>query len=66
MKYIPNTVVGLIEELENMYPARCMKAGETLEDHLLYAGRVSLISEMRSRYDAATRSEQGELERVLS
>jgi hypothetical protein len=33
------------------YPPRCIRPGETLEDHLRYAGKVDLVEAMRSHND---------------
>lgn len=51
MNPIPNSVVELIEELEEMFPPACKDPNETLEQHARYAGRVELIEEIRTRYD---------------
>lgn len=38
----------LVEYLEAAFPPRCMQAGEGLEDHLRYAGKVELVSALRA------------------
>lgn len=51
MKTMPNTVLGLIEELEELYPPRCFGSDEDLHDHLRYAGKVELIARLRARFE---------------
>lgn len=65
MTPVPNSIIGLLEELERHNPPRCMKAGEDLNSHLRYAGRVELVTELRSRYDAETRRNKKSLPTVL-
>lgn len=48
--YVPE---GLVQWLEATFPPRCYEPNqEKLEDHLLYAGRVSLIASMRGTVEA--------------
>lgn len=65
MKALPNTIVGLIEELEELYPAKCKEADETLEDHARYAGKVELVARLRSRLSTETKRNTKELPTVL-
>lgn len=36
----------LLDDLNEQYPARCLKPGELVEDHLRYAGKVELIQRL--------------------
>jgi hypothetical protein len=63
MRPLPITLSGVIEELESLYPARCIGPEETPENAHRYAGKVELIAELRGRHDAVTK--RGELETVL-
>ncbi len=51
MRPLPETVEGLLDDLETHYPPRCKDPSETLEQHALYAGQVQLIADLRVRYD---------------
>lgn len=44
---IANTVPELIEQLEGMYPPRCIRPDESLEEAHRYAGRQALVTELR-------------------
>ncbi len=57
MRPLPESVAGLLEDLETHYPPRCKDPSESLEQHLHYAGQVQLIADLRTRYDW-TRQEQ--------
>lgn len=39
--------MDLLEDFERQYPPRCLAKGETVEEHLRYAGKVELVSELR-------------------
>lgn len=65
MKPVPNSVIGLIEELERNNPARCIQPAEDLHAHLRYAGRVELVAELRGRYEAELRINKKSLPTVL-
>lgn len=65
MKTLPNSVIGLIEELEELYPARCMKTDESLEDHLRYAGKVDVVERLRERYEVGIKADKKSLPKVL-
>ena len=39
---------ALVELLDQMYPARCISPGESLEDHLRHAGKRELIDDLRA------------------
>jgi len=51
MRPLPDTVKDLLEDLETHYPPRCKDPSESLEQHCNYAGQVSLIADLRIRYD---------------
>ena len=48
--YLPDIDEGLVSALESLFPPRCYEGDETVESHLLYAGRVQLIKELREEY----------------
>ena len=50
MRLLPDTVEGLLEDLETHYPPCCKDPSETLEQHYNYAGQVQLIADLRARY----------------
>lgn len=52
MKVLPSTVTGLIEELDKLYPHRCIQPGQSETDAHRYAGRRELIDELKARLDA--------------
>lgn len=64
MRPLPVTIVGMIEELEALYPARCIGPKESPEVAHRYAGKVELIAEMRARLNIA--DGKSELESVLT
>ena len=66
MRALPHSVAGLLDELEADYPPRCKSTDETLEDHMLYAGKVDLTATLRSRWDAVERKHKKELPSVLT
>lgn len=39
----PSIPPELVEYLEAAYPPRCMYPGESIEEHLRYAGKVDLV-----------------------
>lgn len=49
MKHIPQDAESLIKQLDELYPARCIAPGESLEDHLRYAGGRDLIQTLLDR-----------------
>ena len=51
MRIIPQLSEDLIEDLEEHYPPRCIEQGESIEDHLRYAGMVELVQNLRARLD---------------
>lgn len=67
MRAFPVTIAGLIEELESLYPPRCIGPEEVAHTAHRYAGKVELIAELKGRYDAANKRElkQGDLPTVL-
>lgn len=49
---IPEIDLTLLEFLERLFPPRCYTAeGESLEDHLQYAGAVALVQCLRTSYE---------------
>ena len=65
MRQIPNSIIGLLEELEATYPPKCKDPSESLEEHSQYAGKVRLISDLRGRYEAGMKSNKKGLPKVL-
>lgn len=65
MKPLPNTVIGLIEEMESNFPPACKVADESLEDHARYAGKVELITNLRNRFEVNLRREKNKLPDIL-
>lgn len=49
----PDIPEDLVQFLEHLYPARCLEPNEAVEDHLRYAGAVSLVADMRHHHDMA-------------
>ena len=48
----PEVPEDLLLHLEAAFPPRCYDhRGESLEDHLVYAGRVGLVEAMRSAFE---------------
>lgn len=47
----PEVSPRLVKFLEEAYPPRCKSPGESLEEHMLYAGVVRLIALMRAQVD---------------
>jgi hypothetical protein len=65
VRQIPNSIIGLLEELEASYPPKCKSPDESLEQHAWYAGKVSLISDLRGRYEAGMKANNKGLPKVL-
>ena len=42
---------ALLDELERIYPQRCICEGETYEEHLRYAGAAGLVAKLRQIHD---------------
>lgn len=40
-----------LEALEGLFPPLCLGRGESVEDHLRYAGKVELVEMLRNRHD---------------
>jgi hypothetical protein len=59
MRQLPVTTEALITELESLFPPRCIKPHESLEEAHRYAGRVDLVAELRASYTAALRKQTG-------
>ncbi len=53
MKQLPIDAESLIIQLNETYPARCIKPGESLEDHLRYAGMRDLVETLVGRLKSA-------------
>jgi hypothetical protein len=66
VREINHSVVGLIEDLEAEFPPRCKQPGESLEDHMVYAGRVALTQDLRARYEAGMKKAKKGLPTVLN
>lgn len=66
MRAMPNTVIGLIEQLEADNPPKCKSPDESLDEHMHYSGKVALIEYLRARYEAEIKREQKGLPNVLS
>lgn len=49
-----------IEALEALFPPRCLRPNEMVEDHLRYAGAVELIGSLRARFDAHHKADDEE------
>lgn len=62
---IPTTTIGLIEELEGMYPQKCISPTETRPEADHYSGKADLVLELRNRYDAETKRDKDALPKVL-
>ena len=65
MRQLPNSVIGLIEELEAAYPPRCIQPDESPELAHRYAGNVEVVEKLRARYDAGMRMERKDLPKVI-
>lgn len=65
MRVLPNSVIGLIEELEADYPPKCKYLEESLEAHAQYAGKTDLVRLLRGRYEAELKKNVKELPKVL-
>jgi hypothetical protein len=59
---MPEVPEDLLKWLEMVYPPRHYAPGEeTLEQHLIEAGKAGLVQELRRAHDAASHAETGEL-----
>ena len=49
----PEVPEDLLKHLEAIYPERCYRAtpGQTLEDHLQYAGAAGLVADLRGVFE---------------
>ena len=65
-RQIPNSVIGLIEELEASTPPKCIESNQSLADANRYAGKVELIAHLRARYEAGMRKDRKGLPKVLT
>jgi hypothetical protein len=52
MYRLPVFASQLVEELNKSHPARCMRVGETVEEHQRYAGGRDLIDSLVIRLQA--------------
>ncbi len=43
---LPHIPTDLVKALQGVYPPKCYTASESLEEHLLYAGAVSLVERL--------------------
>ena len=55
---LPQLSVDLIDELDKMFPARCIEAGQTLEAANRYAGKRDLIDYLRALRDEANATDK--------
>jgi hypothetical protein len=62
--HLPVLDLTAIAQLEKEYPASCLARGETVEEHLRYAGKVELIAQLRQRYEASDEDDLGSAERA--
>jgi hypothetical protein len=53
IREFPTYATQLVQDLAEEFPPRCMKADETVEAHLLYAGKAWLVAELQLRIQAA-------------
>jgi hypothetical protein len=65
VRQLPNSIIGLLEELEADYPPKCKDPEESLEAHAVYAGKCELVELLRARYEAGMKSEKKGLPKVL-
>lgn len=52
MRTLPNTVPALIEELDKLYPPRCIKPQETLAEAQRYAGAREVVELLKNKLAA--------------
>lgn len=60
MRPTPDSVEGLLADLESTNPPRCKDPNETIDQHMMYAGRVELIAELRTRYEWTVKDQRME------
>ena len=65
MKALPNSIIGLIESLEEQYPQRCLRPQETRPEADHYAGKAGLVAELRARYECEIKQNKNSLPKVL-
>lgn len=51
MKPLPNFSVDLIQELDELYPPKCIAPRQALEDAHRYAGQRELIDTLKARLE---------------
>ena len=52
MKPLPRTAEALVEELDELYPPRCIGRNQSPEDAHRYAGARELVEKLLQRRDA--------------
>ena len=52
---VPEVPLDLLQALEAAFPPRCYEAKTSLEEHLMYAGKVQLVEALRATYEAQAR-----------
>lgn len=52
MKTIPAYSTDLIKELDKLYPPRCVRPGETLEEAHRYAGKRDVVEHLKHLVEA--------------
>ncbi|MBK1871563.1 hypothetical protein [Taklimakanibacter albus] len=57
----PDIPQGLVEHLQKLYPPRCKRRDESLEEHMHYAGKAELTEQL-AREMATQRSAAHELD----
>lgn len=62
MKTLPAFSVDLVEELARLFPARCIRPGETPEEAHRYAGKVELVEFLTA---LAAKTDQTGLDRLV-
>lgn len=56
----PEIPLDLLLYLEKVYPPRCYRAEERVDDHLLYAGAQALVDDLREVYEEQLRLALGD------
>ena len=51
MRPLPESVKDLLDDLEDLFPPRCIEPQERPDDAHRYAGKVELVADLRRRYE---------------
>jgi len=54
VKQLPPTAIELIDQLDKLFPPRCIQVGEAVDEHVRYAGKCDLIQFLKRVRDDAT------------